>query len=135
MIFQCPVKHTFQLLTKNPELVPDIQFPDNVWVGATVTGDGDIGNIDALRKVKAHRFVSFEPLLRYLEPDLYKIDWVIIGKLTGARRVKMSWSWVASIADEATRVNAPVFMKNNLKKEFPMYRHELVQMFPEGMVK
>lgn len=130
-IFACKVKHTFQLLTKNPERIPPIEFPENVWVGTTVTGEGDIDNIEAMRKVRGNRFVSFEPLLRYLEPDLEGIDWVIIGKLTGARRIKMDWSWVGIILDEAQRNEIPVFMKNNLRKEFP--KKQLRQEFPEGM--
>lgn len=130
-IFGCEVKHTFQLLTKNPERIPPIEFPENVWVGATVTGTGDIDNIEALRKVKANRFVSFEPLLRYLEPDLWGIDWVIIGKLTGAKQVKMDWSWVGTILAEGKRNEIPVFMKNNLLKEFP--KIQLRQEFPKGM--
>lgn len=125
--------HTFQLLTKNPERIPKREYPKNWWLGTTVTGEGDIDNIEAMRKVRGNRFISFEPLLRYLEPDLKGIDWVIIGKLTGARRIKMDWSWVATILEEAQRNEIPVFMKNNLRKEFP--NRELRQEFPEGMAK
>lgn len=141
---KCPVNHTFQMLTKNPERIPTVNqcvlrcaspiiyYPENWWFGTTVTGEGDIKNIDEIRKVGGNRFVSFEPLLRFLEPELDGIDWVIIGKLTCARRVKMERSWVMNIVDEATRVGAKVFMKNNLRKEFP--NMELRQEFPEGMV-
>lgn len=138
------VKHSFQLLTKNPERIPkELEFPENVWVGTTVTGEnGDVRNIDAIKRVKANRFVSFEPLLAKIEfgnfdchseRTLEGIDWVIIGKLTGAKHIKMEKSWISTIGYEAQRVGIPVFMKNNLQKEFPDI--DLLQQFPEGMVK
>ncbi len=132
-IFECPVKHTFQLLTKNPERIPPIEFPDNVWVGTTVTGENrDILNIEAMREVRAKvRFVSFEPLLGEVKPrspenPLIDIQWVIIGKLTGAKRVKLDSAWVNDILGLAAEFDIPVFMKDNLK--WPYHRQE----FPNG---
>jgi protein gp37 len=129
----CPVKHTFQLLTKNPELIPQAYvFPDNVWVGTTVTGENnDVKNIEEIKKVQAKvRFVSFEPLLGKIEPDLKGIQWVIIGKLTGSKRVKLQDEWVDTIFKEARRLNIPVFTKNNLIPDY----HGLywMQEFPKS---
>lgn len=130
-IENCPVKHTFQLLTKNPELIgKNHQFPDNIWVGTTVTGIGDLKNINEIKKVKAKvKFVSFEPLLanivRSKNPDfLYGLDWVIIGKLTGSKRVKLNPYWVERLLKQAHYCRIPVFIKNNVKwsykiQEFP----------------
>lgn len=159
-IENCPIKHTFQLLTKNPERIPlDYEFPDNVWVGTTVTNEligswkldttpikgeifvddvpwgsapqeirfSDWKNIEAIKKVNAKvRFVSFEPLLGML-PDkicLNGLQWIIIGKLTGSRRVKLQPGWVEGIMTEADSHNIPVFIKNNLywlveRQDFP----------------
>ena len=122
-IYNCPIKHTFQLLTKNPERIEKhVQFPDNVWVGTTVTNtDGDWRNIEEIKKVKAGvRFVSFEPILGELPADacLDGINWVIIGKLTGSQKIKLDSWWVASVYNEARRHNIRVFMKNNLKPTF-----------------
>jgi len=134
-IVECPVKHTFQLLTKNPELIPgDFHFPDNVWVGTTVTNENDDWiNIGFIKKVRAKvRFISFEPLLGSLPTYAYTcldgIQWIIIGKLTGSRKVKLNLEWVGRILDEAEAHHTPVFLKNNLK---PILGDSLRQEFPK----
>jgi protein gp37 len=132
-IFECPVKHTFQLLTKNPERIPPIHFPDNVWVGATVTNEGaDYRNIAYMNFVQAKiRFISFEPLLGSLPAavTLKEMQWIIIGKLTGSRKVELKEAWVEDIVEEAKRYGIPVFMKNNLCP--PFEKSELIQEFPK----
>lgn len=128
-IKNCPVKHTFQLLTKNPELISPTTFinHDNVWVGVTVSTQQETWRINELRKVNAKvRFISFEPLLGYIKPDLTDIQWVIIGKLTGSRKIKLDPQWVDTIFGEAQDLGIPVFMKNNLGLENP------IQEFPRG---
>jgi len=63
-IYDCPVEHTFQLLTKNPERI-DYGFgnyPNHVWVGTTVTNENkDWRNIEAIKNVEAE--VDARPLL------------------------------------------------------------------------
>lgn len=124
-MLQCPIKHTFQILTKNPERIPtnDVmhEYPDNWWFGTTVTGEGtgaDIVNIKLIKNVPAKvRFVSFEPLLNDIDFNIYSLEgiqWVIIGKLTGSKRVKLPWSWVENILKEAGKYGIPVFIKNNI---------------------
>ena len=126
---ECPVKHTFQFLTKNPELIEKfVNFPNNFWIGTTVTNENkDWKNIAEIKKVRAKvRFVSFEPLLGQL-PDaicLEGLQWIIIGKLTGSKKVKLDGYWVAHILNEANRHGIPVFLKDNLGwnwecKEYP----------------
>ena len=129
----CPVKHTFQLLTKNPENIPkDVEYPENFWFGTTVTCENDDWkNIEEIKKVKAKiRFVSFEPLLRLLPSDvcLDGLQWIIIGKLTGSKRVKLDTYWVRRILNEAEDHCIPVFMKNNLSP--PWLKEDLVQQWP-----
>jgi len=116
-IEECPVKHTFQLLTKNPERIDkNYQFPDNVWVGTTVTGEGDLKNIEEIKKVKAKvKFVSFEPLLGEVKALFAGIDWIIIGKLTGSKKVKLNPLWVEKIIRSAKFWLIPLFLKDNLK--------------------
>lgn len=130
-MFKCPVKHTFQLLTKNPELIPPIHFPDNVWVGTTVTGEnGDVKNIGALYDVKAKikiKFASFEPLLGPISYNFAGLQWIIIGKLTGSKKVKLRQAWVDDILINARFLGIPVFMKNNLGIPNP------IQEFPRGL--
>lgn len=126
----CPVKHQFQMLTKDPQLIPKgPAYPRNWWFGATVTEQRETWKIDEIRMVDAGvLFVSFEPLLGPIEADLEGIDWVIIGKLTGSKKVKLEWDWIRDIVLEATEHEIPVFMKNNIKQSFP--DNVLVQNFP-----
>lgn len=126
-IVHCPIKHTFQLLTKNPERInKDYIFPRNVWVGTTVTQMSEAKNIDEIRKVRAGiRFVSFEPLLGSMKKaDLGGIEWIIVGKLTGSRKVKLESEWVEEIIEKARHWSIPLFLKDNLNwpkkiQEFP----------------
>ena len=123
-------RHTFQLLTKNPERIDkNYRFPDNVWVGATVTQQSEVKNIEKMKDIKAKvRFVSFEPLLGRIKYDLHGIHWIIVGKLTGSKKVKLNPKWVEELIEEAgalTHWNIPVFLKDNLN--WP----EKIQEFPE----
>lgn len=126
----CPVEHQFQTLTKDPQLIPkDVKYPQNWWFLATVTEQRETWKIDEIRKVNAGILgVCFEPLLGPIEADLEGIDWVIIGKLTGSRKVKLEWDWIKDIVLEATLHEIPVFMKNNIKQSYP--DNVLVQNFP-----
>ena len=83
----------FYLLTKQPQnLIKFSPFPENCWVGITITNqrtNGSASLSDSLRalidvdaKVK---FVSFEPLLEEINVSFYpdEIQWLIIGACTG----------------------------------------------------
>lgn len=133
-MYNCPVKHTFQMLTKNPERIPrSIEYPENWWFGTTVTNtNNDWRNIEEIRRVPGKvRFVSFEPLLGKLpyNASLKGVEWVIIGKLTGSRKVELELTWVSDILAECQNNHIPVFMKNNLVPTFD--KSELRQQFPE----
>ena len=74
IVRQAP-QHRFQVLTKRPENAlrywSTRQVPANVWMGTTVEGPLYLDRIDALREIDAPvRFLSVEPLLRPLGPDL-----------------------------------------------------------------
>jgi len=127
-IESCSVKHTFQLLTKQPHLIPERVFLDNVWIGTTVTNATETWKIDALRDhaLCNTAFVSFEPLLGHIEPDLNGIQWVIVGKLTGSRKVKLKNDWLIEIREACNFYKVPLFEKNNLGLPNP------IQEFPKG---
>lgn len=132
-IDECPVPHNWQLLTKSPENIPIGNWAcvKNIWLGATVTSKDNIANIAEIRnrQAKVH-FISFEPLLGRIENlDLRGIDWVIVGALTGSKKVKLQFDWLTPILDECGDKNIPLFMKNNLRQYFPDLR--LIQNFPE----
>ena len=128
-VHDCPTKHTFQFLTKAPENFETVwTFPNNIWVGVTVTSNSELWKISELRKhVKGLAFVSFEPLLENLDLgtgcslednfdqiNFDTMNWIIIGKLTGSRRVKLDPSWVQTILERARVSHIPVFIKNNV---------------------
>ncbi len=118
--------HIFQLLTKQPQNIPYYDFGKNVWIGVTITNEKEKKKIDYIRKVKCGvRFVSFEPLLDNIYPDLKDIDWIIIGKLTGSKKIKLEKEWVLDIMREARARHIPIFIKNNIKWE------KTIQNFPK----
>lgn len=127
IIGAAPAYVTFQLLTKSPERIPkDYDFGKNVWVGTTVTCREEENRICEIAKVKAEvRFISFEPLLEAMSPDLQGIDWIIIGRLTGARGSFHSY-WVKILINAARAYEIPVFVKNNV--QWPVK----LQEFPNG---
>lgn len=73
------------------------------------------------------KFVSFEPLLREVIPDLTGVDWVIIGAMTGPKAVAPKKEWVQTIIDRTRKEGIPLFLKSNLgwhesSREFPTER-------------
>ena len=125
MVGQFP-QHTHIFLTKQPQnLIKWSPFPDNCWVGASVTDIDQLNNaIGALYTVKARvKFISFEPLLEQMPEKLScglvgaGISWVIIGQQTPASiKTAPKMSWIQEILVAAHNAgNIPVFMKDNLK--------------------
>lgn len=126
-VIQDNPQHTFQLLTKCPENIPErVWFPKNVWIGVTVTNMSELYRINKLGPVYAtKKFVSFEPLKSYVNIlDYWKPDWLIIGQQTGPNAVKIKKEWVDKLIYDAQLVNIPIYVKDNLPwfqqlKEFP----------------
>lgn len=119
-------EHRFYLLTKQPEnLTKFSPFPDNCWVGVTVTNEG-ITYPDmmeqacrSLASIKASiKYISFEPL----QSSIYKLDllkiwginWVIIGSQTRPNMYPKI-EHVEEIVKAADAAGIPVFLKDNLK--------------------
>jgi protein gp37 len=110
-------RHTFQFLTKAPDRYASFDLPPNGWYGATVDDAAAVGRLDALRELDAITFVSFEPLLGAIDPDLSGIDWVIVGALSRAGRVPAMLpdrEWVDRIVARAREAGAAVFLKDSL---------------------
>jgi len=118
----------FVFLTKRPYNLAQFKWPDNCWVGATVTNlvTFDLSTTNLARVDAKVKFLSIEPLLGrigyeglpYIEEVLHEghIDWVIIGQLTGpqASKHKTKFEWVAEIIDAADAAKIPVWTKDNL---------------------
>lgn len=122
-------QHTFQILSKRPVRYKRFVFPENVWLGATVTGKSDTYCVNDLFKATSKRnirFVSIEPILSEIPFWFSKVNWIIIGAETGHRKGKVTprKEWIESILENAKAENIPVFLKDNLRwkeeiKEFP----------------
>lgn len=123
-------QHTFLFLTKAGHNLPrENPWPDNAWVGVSVTGalpDVDRRNLKALAQVQAPvRWVSYEPVLGPFhgtpaEYSLIDIDWLVIGVETGhgqaPRLPPETVGWVAEVEARADALGIPVYRKGNLVK-------------------
>lgn len=132
-------QHTFQFLTKYPGVYSPWVWPENCWLGVTITKnpkDGESGRWDYY-EYKQHnksnlKFVCFEPLLMDMQLiyflNLEGIDWVIVGAETGRRRDRIipKIEWVKRIIDECRMRKIPVYLKDSLKNIYP----EEIKMFP-----
>lgn len=109
--------HRFQVLTKRAErlseVAPELDWPENVWMGVSVENSRFTGRIDQLRRVPAAvRFLSLEPLLGPLRNlDLHGIDWVIVGGESGRRPRPMKEEWVVEIREQCQDAGVPFFFK------------------------
>lgn len=109
------------LLTKRPQFLPSMLPPGfrnnpwpNVWLGVTCGVESSLWRVDALRKLPATtRFISMEPLLGPVLPNLTGIDWVIPGGESGPGRRAMELGWVDAIVERATAQGVKVFVKQD----------------------
>jgi len=109
--------HRFQVLTKRDErlagLAPQLEWPENIWMGVTVENRKVTSRIDSLRAVPAAvRFLSVEPLLESLgHIDLKGIKWVIVGGESGPGAREMRKAWVDEIKRQCDAAGVPFFFK------------------------
>jgi protein gp37 len=109
--------HTYQVLTKRPdrmaEATASLPVLANVWVGTSVENADYLGQLDALRNVRAAvRFVSFEPLLGSVATaDLTGIHWAIVGGESGPRA--RQWPRSGSMRSKRCVVRARRFSSSN----------------------
>ncbi len=120
-------QYTYQFLTKNPGRYADFAFEGHEWLGTTDDGsERTADNVRILRETAVcNAYVSFEPLLWPVDPDLEGIDWVIIGANSLKGSVKPPKEWADHIIGKARGLGIPVFVKDNYKypervKEFPV---------------
>jgi len=123
-------QHTFIFLTKQPQnLIKWSPFPDNCWVGVTVTSS-DLGQLYEaeyqLEQVTAKvKYLSLEPLLNWDKPCGAVIerggtkgwlDWLIIGQQTPvSAKTEPKIEWLQEIVEAADKAGVKVFLKDNLK--------------------
>jgi protein gp37 len=123
----------FMTLTKQAARLKDFTFPDNVWVGATVTRQGQAKEVeDAFASIDAAvRWISFEPLHGHVELEHPEnVDLFVIGveRETDQRRGNVKGTaadWVDSLRLQARRVGAAIWEKENMNvrlREMPTPR-------------
>ncbi len=122
-------QHTFQLLTKFPNRYFKIyeMFPKNVLFGITISDSKQVAKVYDFYDTKAaleyqsnmylfKTFISFEPLLLdnilpQCESNIRDSDWIIIGTMSGKKRIPAKIEVVKHIVNTANRYNKPVFVK------------------------
>lgn len=119
-IRQAP-QHSFLCLTKAPWVAAKFHethdVPENVWLGATVTGGlaNEKVRLDLVRQYPSRvRFLSVEPLEGPVDVARAEPDWIIIGAATGWRAVQPDPRWVEAIEAWADRHGVPIYHKENL---------------------
>lgn len=127
----CYPQHIFQFLTRHPEVYLNYSFPQNCWLGVTATKNERIHFIEK-HKSKV-RFISIEPLLEEIDIetiDDFEPNWIIIGAETGNRKDKIipKKEWVDIIIDFCNRTGVPLYLKDSLKKIYPVE----IKEFPRG---
>ncbi|HXV44995.1 MAG TPA: phage Gp37/Gp68 family protein [Anaerolineae bacterium] len=109
--------HQFQVLTKRSErlceMSPQIEWPQNIWMGVSVENNKYTFRVDHLRQTGAKiKFLSLEPLLGPLPNlNLEGIDWVIAGGESGPKARPMAEEWVINLRDQCLAANVPFFFK------------------------
>jgi protein gp37 len=122
-VMQRASRHTYQILTKRPELMrawfegPGAEWAanplPNVWLGTSIENDRWVGRADELRRTPAAvRFISAEPLLGPLPSlDLTGIDWLIVGGESGSSHRPMDEVWVRALKAKAEDAETAFFFK------------------------
>lgn len=116
-------RHTYQILTKRPELIRDKLPKDwgegypNVWMGVSVESENYLFRAGYFREIKSPvRFLSVEPMLGPIRLPIEffhetGINWVIIGGESGPRSRKCSAEWINDLKHDCMAAGVPVFIK------------------------
>jgi len=119
-------RHTYFILTKRPDRISE-SFPNNCWVGVSVSDCRDIWRTDELKKIRANRkFVSIEPIMGLPSLLFFKFQWVIVGSMTGPKKIEPSKTSIEQCLRLANSEKTPLFMKKNVK---PYYTGDLIQEY------
>ena len=138
IIGRCP-QHTFQILTKRPELAvfmdraAGIWEHPNMWLGVTVENQETFGRIFQIRHVSTaiKKFVSFEPLLELPRGTLEGVGWVIVGGETGPGARYMNPDWAREIRDVCQNSGIPFFMKQ-MSNKAPIPDDLMIREYPNN---
>jgi protein gp37 len=115
-------QHTFQFLTKRASRMQRIvsllrdawgQLPDRLWFGVSVEDEERAQErIPFLQATPVEiKFLSIEPQLEKIIPDLREISWVIVGGESGHGARPMHPEWARSLRDQCASADVPFFFK------------------------
>jgi protein gp37 len=110
----------FLCLTKFPQRLAELDWPDNVWAGTTVDKQHrvDLAQRHFAEVTAGVKWLSCEPLLEPLRfESLEMFDWVVIGACTassGAPEFAPPFDWVVDLYQQARDAGCRVYLKHNL---------------------
>jgi protein gp37 len=110
-------QHTYQILTKRSErlldLDPEIEWPDNVWMGVSVENNDYLYRQEHLKQTNARiKWASVEPLIGPLDNFCPTgLDWIVVGGESGPSARPMEGKWVTDIRDRCLKSRVPFFFK------------------------
>lgn len=113
----------FLCLTKFPQRLATLGWPENVWAGTTVDRQHRVDLAQRhFAEVKAGvKWLSCEPLLEPLKfESLEMFDWVVIGACTrssGAPEFAPPFDWVVDLYEQARTAGCKVYLKTNLESD------------------
>lgn len=135
------------ILTKRPENIKGMYtciFPNgikNVWLGVTVENQ-----LEAERRIRilqnapaVIRFLSCEPLLEPIAPNLDGIHWTICGGESGGNARLMNDDWARQLRDQCKAKGVAFFMKqmgavsDRISKGSGIERNEEWGYIPQGL--
>ena len=143
-------RHTFQVLTKRPEIMRrrvariyerfGLTRPsDPIWLGTTIERNDYVRRADHLRLVPSVRFLSLEPLLGPLpDLDFGGIDWAIIGCESGHGARSFDLDWARDICVRCEESDTAVFVKQlpgprGVLHDLELFPADLqIRQYPEG---
>jgi len=117
-------QHTYQILTKRPELVVkynnQLNWTANIWMGVSVEDEKVIERIELLKNTGAQiKFLSIEPLIGPLvNLNLNGIHWAIVGGESGLKARPMQKDWVVDVREQCIAQKVKFFFKQWGKPEF-----------------
>jgi protein gp37 len=85
----------------------------NVWLGVSCETQ-KVADECTKRLVNTpanHRFISFEPLLEHIDPQLDGIDWVVAGGESGSKARPCDVEWLRFIAKKCKAAHVPFCLK------------------------
>lgn len=109
----------FLFLTKFPQRLAELEWPENAWVGTTVDRQYRVSIAEkAFRGVKAGvKWLSCEPMLEPLKfSSLEMFDWVVIGGASRSSQTPEFWppfEWVVDLYRQAREAGCKVWFKPN----------------------